>query len=331
MSTIVSPLRRALADDQNPQASVTTTASRGARHDRPTRRQRARRPGEQRPDRAAGGRPRAQHDPRRRRDREQPEPAPDRQPAQGRGRDWTATNSDLAFQGKYAFAGNYDGFVDLRHQRTQRRRRSRPGCSAPGSQNDISVHGDLLFLSTDSSRSDDSCDSITVRDGQGALGGHQDLRHQGQGQPAVRQVRRDGLRLTHPHAGAGQGRKARLPVRLVVQARRAEFPDCKPPHDNISIVKVPLKNPTARRWSRRPMLFPDGGYPGGAQRLVADHRLPRHHRLPGEGPRRRRLHGRRRAAWTSPTRTAPKVINGPGRRRTSRSGTRRPSTTPAPR
>ena len=33
--------------------------------------------------------------------------------------------------------------------------------NCPGSQNDISVRGDLVFLSTDSSRSDDSCASTT--------------------------------------------------------------------------------------------------------------------------------------------------------------------------
>lgn len=72
-----------------------------------------------------------------------------------------ALGSDLAFQGRYAFVGNYEGFViyDIKNP-------SRPSivsqvlCS--GSQNDISVYGDLLFLSTDSPRSDDSCASTGV-------------------------------------------------------------------------------------------------------------------------------------------------------------------------
>lgn len=70
------------------------------------------------------------------------------------------TNSDLAFQGRYAFAGNYDGFrvFDISNP-------AAPTTVAqvlcPGSQNDISVSGNLLFLSTDSSRSDSSCNSTT--------------------------------------------------------------------------------------------------------------------------------------------------------------------------
>jgi len=68
--------------------------------------------------------------------------------------------TDLAFQGDRAYVGNYQGFIiyDI----------SEPSApvtlaqvNCPGSQNDISVRGDLVFLSTDSSRSDDSCASTT--------------------------------------------------------------------------------------------------------------------------------------------------------------------------
>jgi hypothetical protein len=38
------------------------------------------------------------------------------------------------------------------------------------------------------------------------------------------------------------------------------FPDCKPPHDSISIVEVPKKHPTRARVVATPNLFPDGGY-----------------------------------------------------------------------
>ncbi len=41
---------------------------------------------------------------------------------------------------------------------------------------------------------------------------------------------------------------------------RAEFPDCQPPHDSISIIDVPLKAPTTARVVATPNLFPDGGY-----------------------------------------------------------------------
>ncbi|MGW0900213.1 LVIVD repeat-containing protein, partial [Streptomyces goshikiensis] len=41
------------------------------------------------------------------------------------------------------------------------------------------------------------------------------------------------------------------------------FPDCKPPHDGISVVKVPKKAPTQAAVVGFPVLFPDGGNPGG--------------------------------------------------------------------
>ncbi len=41
------------------------------------------------------------------------------------------------------------------------------------------------------------------------------------------------------------------------------FPDCRTPHDLISIVKVPLKTPTAAAVVATPNLFPDGGNPPG--------------------------------------------------------------------
>lgn len=58
------------------------------------------------------------------------------------------TNSDLAFQGRYAFAGNYDGFrvFDISNPKAPK---TIAQVLCPGSQNDISVSGNLLFLSTD--------------------------------------------------------------------------------------------------------------------------------------------------------------------------------------
>ena len=44
---------------------------------------------------------------------------------------------------------------------------------------------------------------------------------------------------------------------------RAEYADCKPPHDLISIVEVPKADPTSAKVVAAPNLFPDGGNPGG--------------------------------------------------------------------
>ena len=59
--------------------------------------------------------------------------------------------TDLAFQDDKAFVGNYDGFsiIDIRNPKKPK---TIVQVSCPGSQNDISVSGDLLYLSTDSSR-----------------------------------------------------------------------------------------------------------------------------------------------------------------------------------
>jgi hypothetical protein len=72
--------------------------------------------------------------------------------------------TDIAFQGHYAFVGNYQGFTiyDIR-QPKKTKIKSQVLC--PGSQNDVSVAGNLLFLSTDSRRSDDSCASVSQPDG----------------------------------------------------------------------------------------------------------------------------------------------------------------------
>jgi hypothetical protein len=42
----------------------------------------------------------------------------------------------------------------------------------------------------------------------------------------------------------------------------ATFPDCQPPHDKISIVKVPVKSPAQASLIKAPVLFPDGGNKG---------------------------------------------------------------------
>ncbi|MET9960525.1 hypothetical protein ABZ128_16000 [Streptomyces sp. NPDC006326] len=168
-------------------------------------------------------------------------------------------NSDLAFQGKYAYAGNYNGFTiyDIGNPKAPK---TVSQVLCPGGQNDVSVYGDLLFLSTDSSRSDDSCNSVS--------------------QPATEKSSWEGIKIfdikdkknpkyiksvetncgSHTHTLVPGGRDIYLYV--ASYSPNEAFPDCRPPHDGISVVKVPKKAPTQAAVVAFPVLFPDGGNPG---------------------------------------------------------------------
>ncbi|WP_416237201.1 LVIVD repeat-containing protein [Streptomyces marinisediminis] len=169
------------------------------------------------------------------------------------------TNSDLAFQGDYAFAGNYDGFVVYDISRPEQPRIvSQVLC--PGAQNDVSVSGDLLFLSVDSSRSDDSCSSVS--------------------QPASEKDSWEGVRVfdisdkrnpryvSAVETPCGSHTHTLVPDRQDVYVYVSSyfpseaFPDCQPPHDGISVVKVPRQAPEQAELTTFAGLFPDGGYPG---------------------------------------------------------------------
>ncbi|WUW11381.1 hypothetical protein OG707_01955 [Streptomyces sp. NBC_01465] len=170
------------------------------------------------------------------------------------------TNSDLAFQGKYAFAGNYDGFriFDLSNPKAPK---TVAQVLCPGSQNDITVSGNLLFLSTDSSRSDNSCASTT--------------------QPATEKSSWEGMKIfdisdkrnpkyvaavetacgSHTHTLVPS--KKNIYLYVSSYSPSATFPDCQPPHDGISVIKVPRNAPEKAAVVNFPVLFPGEGADGG--------------------------------------------------------------------
>ena len=172
-----------------------------------------------------------------------------------------ATQTDIAFQDNYAFVGNYNGFTiyDVRNPRAPKITSS---VLCPGSQNDISVYGNLLFLSTDSSRSDNSCNSVA--------------------QPATIKESWEGIKVfdisdksapryvaavetacgSHTHTMVPSKNKKDVYLYVSSYSPNATFPDCQPPHDKISIVKVPVKNPASASLLKAPVLFPDGGNAG---------------------------------------------------------------------
>ncbi|WP_046502985.1 LVIVD repeat-containing protein [Streptomyces odonnellii] len=169
------------------------------------------------------------------------------------------TNSDLAFQGKYAFSGNYDGFriFDISNPKAPK---TVAQVLCPGSQNDISVSGDLLFLSTDSSRSDNSCSSVT----QSAT-----VKESWEGMKIFDiSDKRNPKYVAAVETACGSHTHTLVPERKDVYiyvssySPSTTFPDCQPPHDGISVIKVPRKSPEKAAVVNFPNLFPDGGNPG---------------------------------------------------------------------
>jgi hypothetical protein len=73
----------------------------------------------------------------------------------------TYRNSDLAFWGNLAYAGNYEGFriIDIAQPESPR---VLADVICPGAQHDVSVWRNLLFLSIDAARTGPGCDSTAV-------------------------------------------------------------------------------------------------------------------------------------------------------------------------
>jgi hypothetical protein len=171
-------------------------------------------------------------------------------------------NSDLAFTGHFAIDGNYNGFsvYDILRP-TAPRLVSTTVC--PGSQNDVSVAGHLLFTSTDSSRNQAGCAGNVP-------------------QPASVKESWEGIRIfdiadpvhpvyltavetncgSHTHTTIPDPRHDRTIIYVQSYGPRDTFPDCLPPHDKISIIEVPNQHPQDAHVIATPVLFPDGGFPG---------------------------------------------------------------------
>ncbi|WP_353951797.1 hypothetical protein V6K52_19570 [Knoellia sp. S7-12] len=167
------------------------------------------------------------------------------------------TGTDIAFSGDKAYVGNYKGFVvyDISVPSDPR---TLSVVSCPGDQNDVSISGNLLYLSTDSSRSNDSCSSA--------------------GQSATIKSSWEGIKIfdvsdpANPRyvksveTSCGSHTNTLVPggpdldyIYVSSYSPSTQTPDCQPPHDAISIIEVPKANPTAARVVATPNLFPDGG------------------------------------------------------------------------
>ncbi len=169
-----------------------------------------------------------------------------------------ATNSDLAFQGDHAFQGNYNGF------RVWDISKNRPKIVAevlcPGSQNDVSVSGNLLFLATDSRRSDESCSSVASPDPASYWEGVKIFDISNPARPRyVKAVETDCG--SHTLTINPQGRN-KVWVYVSSYDVSTTAVDCQAPHDKISIIQVDRRSPERAEVVAEPILFPDGGNPG---------------------------------------------------------------------
>ncbi|GAB7192869.1 hypothetical protein NUM3379_35780 [Kineococcus sp. NUM-3379] len=172
-----------------------------------------------------------------------------------------AFSSDLTFKDGYAYQGNYDG-VTVYDVRTPTAPRVVSVIHCPGPQNDVTIYDDVLVLSVDSSRSDDSCTSTT---GSVAVDGSwEGLRLYDISDPAAPEL------LTTVETDCGSHTNTLVPDPanrrgLIYVSSYGPSPtavDCRPPHDKISIVEIPDAAPAAAKVIAEPVLFPDGGFPG---------------------------------------------------------------------
>ena len=172
-----------------------------------------------------------------------------------------AFNSDLAFVGDHAIQGNYNGFSiwDI----------SNGGAPALvgqaaclGAQNDVSAYGDIVITSTDSRRASAACDAPGTNNTTDYWEG---IRVWDISDKAVPRL------LTSVETDCGSHTNTLVPdpangrmlVYVSSYSPNNALADCKTPHDKISVVEVPDAAPETASVIAEPVLFPEGGFPGG--------------------------------------------------------------------
>ena len=148
-------------------------------------------------------------------------------------------NSDLAFKGTLAFAGHYGGFrvIDL----------ADPGspveiadvhCNGP--QGDVTVHGDLLFLSVDTPQSTVGCEgskNVTAK----TAGAFEGVRIFDISDPAAPEFLQGVRTDCGSHTNTlvpGEGDTAYVYVASYPLSASGLGPDCQAPFEKISVIEV---------------------------------------------------------------------------------------------
>jgi hypothetical protein len=85
-----------------------------------------------------------------------PDPVPGARPTPARSNVLEFSNSDLAFKDQYVFIGSFHGF-NIFDVENPRRPRLVASVVCPGGQGDVSVHGNLLFMSVEQTRGRVDC------------------------------------------------------------------------------------------------------------------------------------------------------------------------------
>ena len=141
-------------------------------------------------------------------------PATPPRPAPPSGLDFA--NSDLAFRRADMFIGNFNGFNTYDIE-TPKKPRLLASVVCPGGQGDMSVYGNLLFMSVEQTRGRVDCGTQGVTDAveHRAVPRRPHLRHQRHQQAEAGGRGPDLPRLAHPHAGdRSEGPEQHLRLRL---------------------------------------------------------------------------------------------------------------------
>ena len=173
-------------------------------------------------------------------------------------------NSDIAFEDGFAYQGNYEG-VSIWDVRDPSNPTLASQIVCPGSQNDVTVNDGILVTSTDSRRTDDSCQS-TATSTPTAPTTWEGLKVFDVSDPAAPRY------LASVQTDCGSHTHTVLPEadRLLVYVSSYDVSGSNyrcantgpQSHDKISIVEIPKANPAAAKVVTTPVLFPDGGNPG---------------------------------------------------------------------
>lgn len=171
-----------------------------------------------------------------------------------------AVGSDLAFTGGYAIGGNYDGFTVYDISQPERPSIvSQVYC--PGPQNDVTVSGNLLFLSVDLPMSGPGCQSRVDTQG-GSWEGIRIFDISDKRSPAF---------VGAVAAPCGSHTATLIPsddpahVYLFATSSpgRVGGPVCQAQQGKMVVVKVPVADPAKAVVAANPTVMPDGASPSG--------------------------------------------------------------------